>query len=451
MSSQDVKQTISRVEQVLQRDWITTESFQNIKDGRLNQRKQFMILLLNFLTAIFAVRSIIGAVVDDDSVWQLYVVNPFIGFGIFSRLLSVVYSIGFPLCVFHGITIFWFERKGKLTPLTDLKVMFRKLEDPSQEEVKQFTHILRFIPYTSILGFLGVIVPACLVRAVGAAVTGYRFHGWIFAVYYCSVLFVFVFVGQYCINVLTYTHLIIAQSTSYFKIRLNRVDDDLKEFTRQTRDPPKELKGNRRASDKIQPEHNKQETTRVDLDRVVLDLQETLEELKEHNQLIKYFLRDELYGLAGIFIFFFVFMLGDHPWYFRVIPLTTVIFLAVISAVSFTNASQLYVRILFLAKSLHACQCVVVMNQGISQAKLRPRSAPSTSQGLRPPMSTSLLVLKCKFQVLRMIQRVSSPHLRIGYTVGNGDSFSDDTAAAFVSNIFGNTLMFLNAVQGQGF
>jgi len=52
-------------------------------------------------------------------------------------------------------------------------------------------------------------------------------------------------------------------------------------------------------------------------------------------------------------------------------------------------------------------------------------------------------VLKTKFQVLRMMHRVSSPHLRIGYTVADGESFSDDTAAAFVSNIIGNSLMFL--------
>jgi len=78
--------------------------------------------------------------------------------------------------------------------------------------------------------------------------------------------------------------------------------------------------------------------------------------------------------------------------------------------------------------------------------EFRPRSAPSTSQGIRPSMVSYLLALKSKFKVLRIIQRVSSPHLRIGYTVGNGAS-SDDTAAAFVSNIFGNTLMFLNAIH----
>jgi len=118
--------------------------------------------------------------------------------------------------------------------------------------------------------------------------------------------------------------------------------------------------------------------------------------------------------------------------------------IVVVTAVSFINASQLYIRILNMAKALHSCQCLSAQNQ---RMEFRPRSAPSTSQGIRPSFASDVLVLKCKFQVLRMIQRVSSPHLRIGYTVGNGASFSDDTAAAYVSNIFGNTLMFLNAIN----
>jgi len=48
------------------------------------------------------------------------------------------------------------------------------------------------------------------------------------------------------------------------------------------------------------------------IDEVVLDLHQTLDELEQHNLLIKHFLRDELYGMAGVFLTLFVFMLGDH-------------------------------------------------------------------------------------------------------------------------------------------
>jgi hypothetical protein len=174
------------------------------------------------------------------------------------------------------------------------------------------------------------------------------------------------------------------------------------------------------------------------VDSVVLNLQETLDELEEHNLLIKHFLSDGSYGFGGCFVAMLVFVLGDHPkcintlcWYYKAFVSVTLVLAGVFNAVSFMNAAQLYMRILNLSKALFSCQCLA-RNQRI---QTRTRSTPSTSQGIRPSFAFNL-VLKSQFQVLWMIQRISSPHLRIGYTVGNGDTFSDDTAADFVSNIF---------------
>jgi len=216
----------------------------------------------------------------------------------------------------------------------------------------------------------------------------------------------------------------------YFKIRLNRVENKMKSLNPVLRQSVWN-------TNRI---HKKASRRPISIDEVVLDLQETLDELNQHNLLIKHLLRDGLYGLGFIFVNILVFLLADHPWYFKAFMFAIVPIIALINAVSFTNSAQLYIRILNMAKVLHSCQCLSAQNQRL---ELRPRSAPSTSHS----MVSSLLILKCKFQVLRMIQRVSSPHLRIGYTVGNGASFSDDTAAAYVSNIFGNTLMFLNAIN----
>jgi len=171
---------------------------------------------------------------------------------------------------------------------------------------------------------------------------------------------------------------------------------------------------------------------RVDIDQVILDLQDILDELVDHNNLIKFYLRDSLYGVGGIYVNYLVFILGPHPWYFRIIPLMTVVFGIVAVSISFTNASQLYIRILNMAKALHSCQCVV--GRELSMAKTRAKSTPSTSRASHVSQVMTGLDLKSKFQVLRMIHRISSPHLRIGYTVGNGETFSDDTAAAFVSH-----------------
>jgi len=51
----------------------------------------------------------------------------------------------------------------------------------------------------------------------------------------------------------------------------------------------------------------------INIDHIVMDLQDTLDEVVEHNQIIKHFLRGGLYGMGGAFINFVVFMLGPHP------------------------------------------------------------------------------------------------------------------------------------------
>jgi len=381
------------------------------------------------------IQSLVAVLVDDQSPWHFYVLNYFLGFGILGKFLAGMYVNACGMFSAHSMTLLSLELKGQLTPLTDLRAMFRRLENPSKEEIKQFTFFLRFMPYMALVSSLMTSMPLTCLGFVGAVVTGYKFHGMMFALYCTPVLVIIAVIIHFNGAVFIFVHLIIAQSTSYFKIRLNRVDKKLKEFANQSLNPI------RRQS--VEEGILKQKETKrtMFVDEVVLDLQETLDELKEHNQLIKHFLRDELYGLAACLISILVFVLGDHPWYYKAFLCVTLVFVGVFNAVSFINAAQLYVRILNLSKALFSCQCLA-RNQSI---QTRPRSTPSTSQGTR--LSMDVRVLKSKFQVLRMIQRVSSPHLRIGYTVGNGESFSDDTAAAYVSNIFGNTLMFLNAIH----
>jgi len=58
---------------------------------------------------------------------------------------------------------------------------------------------------------------------------------------------------------------------------------------------------------------NKKTTRRpIIIDDVVLDLQETLDELNQHNLLIKHLLRDQLYGMGGVFVGLLVFMLSNY-------------------------------------------------------------------------------------------------------------------------------------------
>ena len=414
MMNPEVDQVISRVEQSLQKYFVISLSVQEIKDGQRNFKRICILTLFQFIRLLVILHSSIAAFVDDKSPWHFYVLNYYLGFGIFGRFFAGMYLFAFVLFFSHGLIFSFFEWKAKLVPLTDLREMFSRLKNPSQEEVKQFTFFLRIVPYMPWIALFMASLPLGSLNVVAAVVTGFRFHGMMFVLYCSPLLAIFTVILYFNGLVWVFVHIIIAQSTMYFKIRLNRVENKMNEFSDQSNRIHKN--GSRRP---------------ISIDDVVLDLQETLDELEQHNLLIKHFLRNELYGTACCFVTIFVFVLEDNPWYLRVIMLVTLIMSGSIIAVSFINAAQLYIRILNMAKPLHSCQCIAAQNQRL---ELIP-TAPSTSQGIRLSMVSDLLVLKSKFQVLRMIQRVSSPHLMIGYTVGNGESFSDDTAVAYVTSL----------------
>ena len=123
----DTEKVFSSVDHAIQRDWITTGSFRDIQDGNLCRRKQIKILTFNFLLVIFTIRHLVGLVAEDQSPWHLYVLNPFLGFGIFNRFTSSLYIFGYVMNALHSLTTLWAEREGKLTPISGLRTMYNKL------------------------------------------------------------------------------------------------------------------------------------------------------------------------------------------------------------------------------------------------------------------------------------------------------------------------------------
>src|ERR1700691_5949859 len=132
----EVDQVISRVEQALQRDWIITSSFQEIKDGQRNYKRICILFLLQFLRCLFMLQYMVCVFADDDSSWNFYALNYYLGFGVFGRILEAMLFSGYGLVFVHVCAFSFFEWKAKLVPLTDLRDMFSRLKNPSQEEVK---------------------------------------------------------------------------------------------------------------------------------------------------------------------------------------------------------------------------------------------------------------------------------------------------------------------------
>ena len=178
----------------------------------------------------------------------------------------------------------------------------------------------------------------------------------------------------------------------------------------------------------------------VTLDESLLELQDILDEVKEHNECVKYWLRDSLTIIGGLFVTFLVFMLGDIEWYYKAINVVTITVIGMVTSLSFSKASQLYVRIRCISKPLHSCQ--ILLHSHVAE-KFMPgtkRKKAATSSSI-----SHIDFMKTNFQVMRMIHRVSSPFLTIGYTVGNGNSFSPASAAQFLETVVIASLMFINS------
>lgn len=210
-------------------------------------------------------------------------------------------------------------------------------------------------------------------------------------------------------------------------MRLDRVEKTLKEVVLMARE---EVSINRKTEVRVK--------MTVMINTALREIQDILNEVSEHNICIKYWLRDELVNAGGMFIMFFVFSLGDIEWYYRAFTFFTVFCLLATLGVSFSNAAQLYIRILSLAKLLHSCQ-IVYQSAVQLQSSTRSKSASCLQQAPNPRQ-----VLKTKYQIIRMIHRVSSHYLRIGYTEGNGESFSPASVGEFVETIVIWSLMFMN-------
>ena len=425
---------IDEVEAKMQSDLFISAGFEQIRSGKLSTGRRILIIIINFMTSLTVIRSLIAIIADPNSPWQYYCFNPLLAYGFLGRFMSAVFICGHGNMFVHALVLYWKEGQGKLTPIIDIRDMYRNLSNPTKEEVNKFTYFLKIMPYINLLGLAFITGPLGMFRALGAVLTAYNYHGFMFLSYYFPVMATFLVVNQYCCNIYIYVHILIAQSTTYFRIRLTRVEKDLQKACFESK------KG---------IDYSKQHDFSLaqHINRALLDLQDTLDQVAQHNELLKHLLRDGLVGMGGVFVNFLVFMLGPNPWYFRIIPVGTVVFVGIVTGCSFGNASELYVRILNMAKVLHSCQSVV-QNDLVSRTNKRASVGDIYTSILDPKKCMSFEEkaenLKCKFQILRMIHRVSSRYLRIGYTVGNGDSFSPSDSASFVSNILGTSLMFLN-------
>ena len=379
------------------------------------------IALVAFLTTISAV----GFIADKESKLHVYAINSFNGYGYLGKIWNGIYFIGGIGIVGHALVFFVTEGRGRLTVVTELRRMFHKLENPSTQETKDFLYYLKIIIYVRELSFTAIIIPMTAFRFVGAAVTAYELRSVSFLVISFISMIPAAVAQQYIAYIHFYTHLIMAQSATYLTLRLNRVDNQLQSvvFSCRNQEHPRTFL-----------------LTMEKVNKQVIDLQSILNEVGRHNENIRHWLGNDLLTVGVVLTFCFIQCLDNPiPWYFKVSTFSSVPAWTAIMCLSFFNAAKLHLRIRSMTKVLYSCQTLI------------QRNAQSMTRQERSAFSTNILnvnpvdLLKTKHQVLRVIHRVSSRFLRIGYTEGDADSFSPSTIIRLLSTIVFNSLMFLNA------
>ena len=419
MSSPDVTHLVEDVERVLKKCFVISASFSDIEKGIVNERRRRIAYFMVFFSFVEFILAIIRTVASKDSSLHIYSLNSMVSFGYLGRIYNAGTIVGYVIVITHTCTVLLNEKRGTLTPVTSLGRMFHKLPNPSTEETKTLTNILQmfiYIPYLNIL----ITCPAMLLRTVGAF-TAVKSYGLTFFCCYIPVWLMqcgFFIFGTHIFSVV---HLLIAQSVAYLTLRLKRVDAFLLRVV--SMGPKERMKC--KLSSIIQG--------------MLLELDTVLNETNDHNRCIRMFLKQTTTGAGILLSFLFVFAVEGTEWYQKAFILSLAIASGGSISYSFINAAYLFIRIRSTTKLLHTLQTVMLSQD----SWVRNRSAPVMSRKGR--QRHPIEVIKAKYQILRMIHRMSSPYLRIGFTEGDEESFSPAQVSAFYSITVSTSMMFLNA------
>ena len=422
MSSQDISDLVNEIDKLLVNWYIISSPIDDIEKGVLNTKRRIMIYAANFIACIETVIALIAFAAPKESLLHFYVLNGVHSLGFLGRIFSGIIMVGYPMDMMHSIVILMNEKRGTLTPVTNIKHMFDKLNNPSPRETKRLMFSLKALRYFPLMHLGGTISMECI-KAVGAVMTALSFKSWAWALAYIPRgIASFVGVAHASQN-WAVSHLLITNSATYLTLRLDRVIEVLSTIVSMP-------------GDRIQA--NKRNISWL-INRNLKDLDCILNEVNDHNRCIKYWLRDELVCIGIVISFIIVFFIEGANYYEKGIIGMTITAVLIVLIISFAHAAYLYVQIRSTANLLKSLQ--------LKTQFLMPVPRPRTISVIQRPNPEPQFadVIQTKHQILLLIHRTSSPYLRIGFTEGNTESFSPESVASVISIILTTPLMFLNA------
>ena len=223
MASQDAVQLVNRIETVLKTCYVISASFADIEKGTVNKKRRRVVYVANCFIIIICILHVIWSVAPLDSTFYFYIPNPYYAYGRIGRLLSAAHVTGFPLTLLYSMIVLRNEVLGFLSPVTNLKRLFDKLPHPSDHEVNKLTFLLKMLPYIPVTN-LFCTFPLVSIMFIGSVITSYLCESWLFFVVSIPEVFID------CVSLIHGSHTystinaLIAQSSRYFLIRLDRVN-----------------------------------------------------------------------------------------------------------------------------------------------------------------------------------------------------------------------------------
>lgn len=408
----EIDEIIDKLEKKLVGHFIVSSNFQDIQKGNINCKRRIFIIALNIINAINSIRSFISAVSPPDSINHFYCLNPFLVFGIIGKFMSGFYAWGYLGIVSYVVVVLMNEARNTLNPFTDVKKMARKLKKPTLEEFKAFSLFLKVMLVIPVIGLISVTIPMALLRGLGAVMTAYKFKSIWFSALSVIDFFVFVVTQQYIVELFVFLFVLIAQTTVYFKLRLQRIESAF---------------GSTKKALELGIKSNHLLKLNKNVKTSLLTLKEFLGDVHQNNRFIKDLLFYGLLCTGGMFSLCLGFVLGDVEWYFKIFPAVTFCFMAIVMGICFSNAAELYVRIRQNLLILQSHQ----INLQLDKEQVKEIG--------------SFHLVRTKFQILRLIHSLSSHSVMVGYTAGCTESFSPKTVASFLSTVVSLTIMFLNS------
>ena len=423
MAVQDPVHLVNQIDKLLVKWFITSTSTDDIERGVLNNKRRKLIYVANAIVCCDVFLWTIAFAAPENSSLHFYFLNGVHALGYLGRVFSGTIIVGHTMCVLHSLVILYYEKRGALTPVSSIKHLFEKLKNPFPNELKKLTFSLKALCYFPLIHFAGTLCVQSI-STVGAVMTALSFQSWYFALAYIPRGIFGCLSSAHVSQSFAIVHLLITNSTIFLGLCLDRVTMNLSGVS--------SLSPGINTADRLHASR----LTKTNL----LDLDSILNDVNDHNRCIKHWLKDELICVGVLVSLIIVFCIEGSNYYEKAIFGITVFSIVFVLAISFGHAVYLHVKIRSIAKLLHSLQTKTQIHVSL----LRRHSEPMFFL-LEKRNESFADVIKTKYEILRLIHRISSPYLRIGFTEGNGESFSPESVASVISTIVTTPLMFLNA------